>query len=62
MIQQYPIFGACLCNQDKAKSAEILLNLPSQPYRTVRITFIGEGRAGKTALVRGIRNGLSDVI
>ena len=34
-----------------------LLSQPAVPYRTARLTLVGQGRAGKTALVRGIRNG-----
>ena len=40
-----------------AQAIKSLLSKPAVPYRTVRLTIVGQGRVGKTALVRGIRNG-----
>ena len=38
-------------------AVNFLLSQPAVPYRTARVTICGQGRTGKTAFVRGVRNG-----
>ena len=40
------------------KDVKSLLKRPAKSYRTVRATIVGQGRAGKTATIRCVRNGL----
>jgi len=44
----------------RRRMQEQLLALPAMPYGTVRLTIVGKGRVGKSSLLRGIANGLSD--